>query len=110
VQDRRFEAAQEISAARGGVTVLKGAGTLITSAEGVSVCPYGNPGMSTAGMGDILTGVIGAMLAQGLRGHLAAETGVVLHARAGDEAAQGGERGLLATDLLLPLRRLANEL
>lgn len=110
VQDRRFEAAEEIRAERGGVTVLKGAGTLIASAEGVSVCPYGNPGMSTAGMGDILTGVIGAMLAQGLRGHLAAETGVVLHSRAGDAAALDGERGLLATDLLRPLRRLANEL
>ena len=111
VQDCRFEAATSICEARGGVTVLKGAGTLIASIEeGISVCPYGNPGMATAGMGDILTGVIGAMLAQGLRGHLAAETGVVLHARAGDEAAREGERGLLATDLLAPLRTLSNEI
>ena len=61
-------------------------------------------------MGDILTGVVGAMLAQGLTLRTAAETGVVLHARAGDLAAAQGERGLLATDLLGPLRELANEI
>ena len=70
----------------------------------------GNSGMSVAGMGDVLTGTIGSMLAQGLTGRQASETGVMLHARAGDLAAEQGERGLLATDLLAPLRRLANEI
>lgn len=110
VQAQRFEVATALQAQRGGVVVLKGAGTVIASAGRVSVCPYGNPGMSVAGMGDVLTGVTGAMLAQGLAGPLAAETAVMLHARAGDLAAEQGERGLLATDLLGPLRRLANEI
>ena len=110
VQSRRFEVAAGLQVQRGGVVVLKGAGTLVASDGGLSVCPYGNPGMSVAGMGDILTGVVGAMLAQGLTLRTAAETGVVLHARAGDLAAAQGERGLLATDLLGPLRELANEI
>jgi NAD(P)H-hydrate epimerase len=65
--------------------------------------------MATAGMGDVLTGVVGALLAQGATAWEAACLGVGLHARAGDAAvADDGERGLIASDLLLPLRRLAN--
>jgi NAD(P)H-hydrate epimerase len=65
--------------------------------------------MACGGMGDVLTGVIAALVAQGLPLFAAAKAGVYLHGRAGDLAAQaGGERGLLATDLLLFLRQLAN--
>jgi NAD(P)H-hydrate epimerase len=65
--------------------------------------------MASGGMGDLLAGIIAALLAQGCSAWQAACLGVGLHARAGDLAAQAGERGLLATDLLQPLRALVNE-
>ena len=66
--------------------------------------------MATGGMGDVLSGILGALLAQGAGPELAARLGVCLHGRAADLAAQeSGERGLLATDLLPWLRRLLNE-
>jgi NAD(P)H-hydrate epimerase len=94
----------------GGVVVLKGAGTLVQAAgAGLRVCNAGNPGMATGGMGDLLCGLIAGLHAQGLDGETAACTGVHIHARAGDlAAANGGERGLLPSDLLLPIRALAN--
>ena len=65
--------------------------------------------MATGGMGDVLTGVIAGLLAQGIELHDAACLGVCLHAAAGDAAAKAaGERGLLATDLMSWVRRLAN--
>ena len=70
---------------------------------------YGNPGMASAGMGDLLSGVIGGLAAQGLDLTIAAKLGVCLHAKAGDIAADKlGERGLLASDLLFPIRQLIN--
>jgi NAD(P)H-hydrate epimerase len=66
--------------------------------------------MATGGMGDVLTGVVGALMAQGLNAELAARAGVCLHARAGDVAAGGGERGTLASDLMIPLRAQVNAL
>jgi ADP-dependent NAD(P)H-hydrate dehydratase / NAD(P)H-hydrate epimerase len=91
--------------------VLKGAGSLIASkTDGeVALCTTGNPGMASGGMGDVLTGVIAALVAQGLPLFAAAKAGVYLHGQAGDLAARaGGERGLLATDLLPLLRQLVN--
>lgn len=110
VQSDRYAAARELAGRFGAVVVLKGAGSLIAHPDGrVAVSPWGNPGMATAGMGDVLTGVVGALLAQGATAWEAACLGVGLHARAGDVAvAEDGERGLIASDLLLPLRRLAN--
>jgi NAD(P)H-hydrate epimerase len=109
VQADRPAALQSLSAKYGGVTVLKGAGTLISSASGVPfVCTAGNPGMAAPGMGDALTGVIAALLAQGLSLEDAATSGVELHARAGDLAAIGGERGMLASDLIAALPGIAN--
>ena len=93
----------------GGSVVLKGAGTLIADADGVAVCPYGNPGMASGGMGDVLSGVIGALLGQGRTPGEAARLGVLIHALAGDAAARaGGERGLVATDLASYVRVIAN--
>lgn len=96
----------------GGVAVLKGAGTLVQArGEPLQVCDAGNPGMATAGMGDLLCGTIAALRAQGLAAVEAARVGVLIHARAGDlAAAQGGERGLMPSDLLPHLRALANPL
>ena len=90
--------------------MLKGAGSLVAHPEGgVVVCPWGNPGMASGGMGDVLTGVIAGLLAQGINHWRAARLGVGLHAQAGDvAAADGGQAGLLASDLFMPLRHLRN--
>ncbi|PKM11319.1 MAG: bifunctional ADP-dependent NAD(P)H-hydrate dehydratase/NAD(P)H-hydrate epimerase [Gammaproteobacteria bacterium HGW-Gammaproteobacteria-3] len=109
VERDRFAAAAKIQATYGGVCVLKGAGTLIAAETGIAVSVTGNPGMGSGGMGDILSGVIAALIAQGLSLQNAAEYGVYWHGQAADLAAQqGGERGLLATDLMPYLRRLVN--
>ena len=105
----RFAAARELARKHHAVVVLKGAGSLIANPHGdVAVCPWGNPGMASGGMGDVLTGVIAGLLAQGLDAWRAACAGVALHARAGDAAARAGEAGLIASDLFAPLRSLRN--
>ncbi|MDH3337401.1 MAG: NAD(P)H-hydrate dehydratase [Gammaproteobacteria bacterium] len=109
VQADRREALHRLQERFGGVVVLKGSGTLVSSASGVPwLCTSGNPGMASPGMGDVLTGVIAALLAQGLSPEDAAAVGVEVHARAGDHAARRGERGLLAADLLAELRGVIN--
>lgn len=93
----------------GGVVVLKGAGTLVAGPAGLAVCPFGNPGMASGGMGDALSGMLGALLAQGVPLEAAARLGVLVHARAADlAAAKAGERGLLAGDLASYARILVN--
>lgn len=114
IQADRPAALQSLRAKYGGVTVLKGAGTLIFSdsigndSGAPLLCSSGNPGMAAAGMGDVLTGVIAALLAQGLTQSQAAAVGVEVHARAGDCAAQAGQRGMIASDLLAELRAAVN--
>ena len=106
----RFFLSQLLQRWFGGTVILKGVGSLIHDGSRISVCPYGNPGMSTAGMGDVLSGVLGALLGQGLAVAEAAKLAVTMHALAGDRAVAGpGERGLIATDLISHLRKLANE-
>jgi len=106
--DRAF-AVGALSGKYGGVAVLKGAGTLVSSRSGAPfLCTAGNPGMAAAGMGDVLTGIIAALIGQGLSLPDAAMVGVELHARAGDKAAEGGERGMLASDLITALQCVAN--
>jgi hydroxyethylthiazole kinase-like uncharacterized protein yjeF len=109
IQADRPAALEALTARYGGVAVLKGAGTLISAASDLPfVCTAGNPGMAAAGMGDVLTGVIAGLIAQGLPLSVAASAGVELHARAGDVAAAAGERGMLASDLLAALQGVAN--
>lgn len=110
IQSDRFKAIRRLSRRYRGVVVLKGAGTLIKGGEEeISVCSGGNPGMASGGMGDILSGVIGGLLAQRLNLVAAAQGGVFIHSLAADRAAEeGGERGLLATDLFPHLRALVN--
>lgn len=110
VQCDRFEAAKELQHRYDGVIVLKGSGTIIQSNARIPyVCTAGNPGMATGGMGDILSGVIGGLIAQGLPLDQAAEAGVFIHSKAADmAAAENGERGLLATDILGYLNTLVN--
>jgi NAD(P)H-hydrate epimerase len=109
VQADRFAAVRGLARKYGAVVVLKGGGSLVADPEGrVAACPWGNPGMASGGMGDVLTGVIAGLLAQGLTPWDAACLGVGLHARAGDLAARAGERGMLASDLFPYLRALVN--
>lgn len=111
VQEDRFEAVAALQRRYGGAVVLKGAGSLVCDPMGaIALCHGGNPGMASAGMGDLLTGVVAALLAQGMDLAEAARFGPAVHAAAGDQAAAegAGERGLLAGDLLAPLHRLMN--
>lgn len=110
VQRDRFAATRALVGRFGCVVVLKGAGTIVAApACKPRVVAAGNPGMAVGGMGDLLTGVIGALMAQGLGPFDAACCGALLHSAAGDAAARdGGERGLLPSDLLPHLRMLAN--
>lgn len=109
VQADRFAALESLAARYGGTVLLKGLGTLVRGDGGTALISDGNPGMATGGMGDVLTGVIAALHAQGLPGYQAAALGAMAHARAADRAAAGdGERGLLATDLLTALRPVLN--
>jgi len=110
VQQDRVAAARRLAEQRAAVVVLKGCGTVVAAPDGrYAICPLGNPGMATAGSGDVLTGVIGALLAQGLDCWAAATTGVVAHAHAGDlAAAEQGERGMLASDITRRLQAVLN--
>jgi len=108
IQRDRFSSAMKLHERHQAVTVLKGAGTLIASEAGLSLCAAGNPGMATAGMGDLLAGMIGGLIAQKMDLAPAAERGVCIHAWAGDQVAKAGERGLLATDLLGFIRQGVN--
>jgi len=107
IQEDRVGAAQRLALKYRAVVVLKGCGTVVADPAGrYAICPLGNPGMASAGTGDVLAGIMGAMLAQGLDLWNAAATGVVAHAAAADLAAlQQGERGMLASDITacLPL-------
>ncbi|ALM54537.1 bifunctional ADP-dependent (S)-NAD(P)H-hydrate dehydratase/NAD(P)H-hydrate epimerase [Halomonas huangheensis] len=109
VEADRPGAARQLQQRFGGVVVLKGAGTLICGPRGLALCPYGNPGMASGGTGDVLTGFIAGLVAQGLELEQAAQCAVLVHALAGDRAAgQAGERGLLASDLASCARNLIN--
>jgi ADP-dependent NAD(P)H-hydrate dehydratase / NAD(P)H-hydrate epimerase len=109
VQDNRYLAAQALQEKYAGVMVLKGAGTIIQVEDDIpDVCTFGNPGMASGGFGDVLAGVIGGLVAQGIPNNDAARLGVYLHAASADLAAADGERGLLASDLFGLLRAAAN--
>jgi len=108
IQSNRFTSAVLLQQTYGGVAIVKGSGTLIKTEKDLSVCPYGNPGMATAGMGDVLTGVVAAFIAQGMSLAMAAELAVLVHARAGDMAAADVPRGLMASDLFAFIRKLVN--
>jgi len=109
IQADRFAAVAALEASFGGIVVLKGSGSLVLGGDGeTALCSDGNPGMASGGMGDVLTGVIAGLVAQGLRLQEAARLGVAVHSAAADTARAEGERGMLASDLLVPLRKLAN--
>lgn len=105
----RYAAVRALAQRHRATVVLKGAGSLIADPDGrIAVCPLGNPGMASGGMGDALTGIIAAFIAQGMDITQAATIGTVVHARAADLAADGQERGLLASDVIAQLRAVVN--
>jgi len=110
VQRDRLSALESLVSATGAVVALKGAGTLVAAPGRVpAICLRGNPGMATAGMGDVLTGAAAGILAQCRDPWLALRAAVLAHAQAGDEcAAQLGSRGLLASDVAAALPRCIN--
>ncbi len=102
VQKHRVELALEFARKWNVILVLKGSGTVIASPRGEAfINPTGNPGMASAGMGDVLTGMIAGLLAQGLKPLQAAQLGVYLHGFIGDQLKnEHGIAGLLASDLI----------
>jgi ADP-dependent NAD(P)H-hydrate dehydratase / NAD(P)H-hydrate epimerase len=109
IQQDRLSAIKAINKRYGGVCVLKGAGSLVYAPHALpGICDKGNPGMASAGMGDVLSGVIAGLASQGVPLGDAAALGVCIHAMAGDLAAKEGERGIVAMDLMPFLKRLCN--
>jgi len=109
VQADRLKVARALSQKFNAVTVLKGAASLIASPDGrVARCDQGHPAMASAGLGDVLAGLVGALLAQGMPGFEAASLAVWLHAAAGDRQGAFG-RGLAASDLIPAIRQLLEE-
>jgi ADP-dependent NAD(P)H-hydrate dehydratase len=101
IHAERRERAVRYAATHGVILVLKGHGTVVTDGKQVFINPTGNPGMATGGSGDVLTGLLAALLGQGLEPFVAAQLGVYLHGLAGDLARDHlGEASLIASDLL----------
>ena len=99
--DDRQQQASRLAQHTKSVVVLKGAGTVVTDGEKVYINKTGNPGMATAGSGDVLTGAIAAIIGQGLSNFDAAVLGVHIHGLAGDIAAEKmGQVSLMATDIV----------
>ena len=111
VQADRIGMARQLAENRGAVVALKGARTVIAAPDGgVFVNPTGNPGMGTGGTGDVLTGIIGGLLAQGVDPLDATLLGVFVHGLAGDRAAEHvGQPGLVASDLIQELPLILKE-
>jgi NAD(P)H-hydrate epimerase len=107
VEQDRFAAVSALQAEYGGVVILKGAGTLIGDSHGhISVLGIGNAGLASAGSGDVLAGVCGAFMAQGIDLEEAAKRAAWVHSRAADLAVKQGLKGMLASDLLPYIRQL----
>lgn len=112
IQSNRLEIARKYAADWGVTVVLKGNKTVVAGPSGEAFINInGNPGMATAGSGDVLSGIILGLMAQGLRPQSAAVAGVYIHGRAGDRAAEiTGQRALVAGDLLIHLPYILHEL
>ena len=108
IQKDRFSAVKKMAKKYHAQVLLKGAGSLVcvSANSTIGVCTAGNPGMATGGMGDVLSGIIGGLLAQGVNQNHCLALATCLHAEAADMAAKGRQRSLLPSDLFKPLRRL----
>ena len=109
IQKNRIQSAKALQKKYGCIIVLKGNGTIICNNKDIYLCSYGGPELAVAGSGDILSGVIGSLIAQGLTPFEAAKTGVVIHALAGEEFANDvGRIGLAAGELIPYVRKFLN--
>ena len=111
IQEDRFKSVKDLEKKLGAVTVLKGSGSLVCSrgngTQKIGVCSAGNPGMAKGGMGDILSGLIGSFISQGLNLIDATEAAVDIHSKAADiTELEMGELGLLPSDVLNNVRYL----
>src|SRR6056300_466942 len=106
----RFASALQLHQATSATVVLKGAGTVVQGVQQKppAVIDAGNPGMASGGMGDVLSGVIAALIAQGFESDDAAQYGALVHSVAADRAAEQGERGMTASDVISQLRAVVN--
>lgn len=105
IQNQRLDVAQQLAVKYNATVVLKGARTIIASPTGaIWINTTGHPGLATAGSGDVLSGIIGALLARGMESTLAARLGVYLHGKAADQLlSTHGQSGLIATDIITQL-------
>jgi NAD(P)H-hydrate epimerase len=108
IQANRFESVKALQNKYGGIVVLKGAGTLVANEEEVAIQIGGFPVLATGGTGDVLAGLIGGLIAQGIGLFEAAKIAVAIHANAAELEASMGVRGMLASDLFLHIRSLLN--
>jgi len=109
IEADRFVAVRAIAKQYGGICLLKGAGTLISDGEQVVINNSGNAGMATAGMGDVLSGIISALVMQSDNNFYSTCLAAYIHGAAADIIAnKNGQRGLLASDLFIPLQQLLN--
>ena len=109
IQKNRIASAKELQKKYGCIVVLKGNGTIICDKNNAYLCSSGCPELAVAGTGDILSGIIGSLIAQGLTPLDAAKTGVAIHARAGEEFANDvGKIGLAASELIAYIRKFLN--
>jgi NAD(P)H-hydrate epimerase len=109
IQENRIKAAKALQIKYGCIIVLKGSGTIICNKNSAYLCSSGGPELAVAGSGDILSGVIGSLIAQGLSPFDAAKTGVEIHALAGEEFVKDvGRIGLAAGELISYIRKFLN--
>lgn len=108
IESDRINAALTINEQYQGITVLKGAGTLICNGQQLHFCTSGNESLATGGTGDILSGIIGGLVAQGIPLEEAATCGVHIHAQASEVVSSQGTRGILASDLFPAIYSLVN--
>jgi NAD(P)H-hydrate epimerase len=106
VQKDRLQSVQSLRDQTGCAVVLKGCGSLLATDTGVFLSDYGNPGMASGGMGDVLSGILGALVAQSQNIELSLALGVCLHGRAAELAAEAGQNGLRATQLIPLIQEL----
>ncbi len=110
IGEDRYLAIQSLQNTYGGVCVLKGSGSLLSDGRQLFVATTGNPGMSSGGMGDVLSGIIAGLRAIGLSSLAAANLGVYVHGEAADrQASKHGEYGMLASDLFAEMRACLNQ-
>lgn len=104
---QRLEYIKKLIELTNAIVVLKGHGTLVGGSESpIKICTHGNPGMAVGGMGDLLSGIIAGLVGQGIDMYEATQLAVCIHAQAGDIAAENGQRGLVASDLLPIIQKL----